>query len=98
MRKIKLGLFGKILIAIIGGMALGWLLGHSYAPCSWGLSVVNAFSGVFGQILRFIVPLLILGLVTPGTAALLHNTSTIALCLRNMTEMIPEETHYVTVE
>ncbi len=36
----------------------------------------------------------ILGLVTPGTAALLHNTSTIALCLRNMTEMIPEETHY----
>lgn len=36
----------------------------------------------------------IFGLVTPGTAALLHNTSTIALCLRNMTEMIPEETHY----
>ncbi len=34
----------------------------------------------------------ILGLVTPGTAALLHNTSTIALCLRNMTEMLPEET------
>ena len=68
MRKIKLGLFGKILIAIIGGMALGWLLGHPYAPCSWGLSVVNAFSGVFGQILRFIVPLLILGLVTPAIA------------------------------
>ena len=36
----------------------------------------------------------ILGLVTPGTAALLHNTSTIALCLRNMTEMIPDETFY----
>ena len=36
----------------------------------------------------------ILGLVTPGTAALLHNTSTIALCLRNMTEMIPDEAHY----
>jgi len=68
MRKIKLGLFGKILIAIIGGTALGWLLGHPYAPCSWGLSVVNAFSGVFGQILRFIVPLLILGLVTPAIA------------------------------
>ncbi len=40
----------------------------------------------------------ILGLVTPGTAALLHNTSTIALCLRNMTEMIPEETQYVAAE
>ena len=37
----------------------------------------------------------IFGLVTPGTAALLHNTSTIALCLRNMTEMIPDETHFV---
>ena len=40
----------------------------------------------------------ILGLVTPGTAALLHNTSTIALCLRNMTEMIPEETFYVSAD
>ena len=37
----------------------------------------------------------ILGFVTPGVAALLHNTSTIALCLRNMTEMIPEETYYL---
>ena len=36
----------------------------------------------------------VLGLVTPGTAALLHNTSTIALCLRNMGEMIPEESFY----
>ena len=37
----------------------------------------------------------ILGFVTPGVAALLHNTSTIALCLRNMTEIIPEETYYL---
>ena len=28
MRKIKLGLFSKILIAIVGGVALGWLLGE----------------------------------------------------------------------
>ena len=68
MRKVKLGLFGKILIAIAGGVALGWLLGHPWAPCGWALKVVNAFSGVFGQILRFIVPLLILGLVTPAIA------------------------------
>ena len=40
----------------------------------------------------------ILGLVTPGVAALLHNTSTIALCLRNMTEMIPEETYYTNIK
>ena len=68
MRKIKLGLFSKILIAIVGGVALGWLLGHPWAPCAWALKAVNAFSGVFGQILRFIVPLLILGLVTPAIA------------------------------
>ena len=36
----------------------------------------------------------ILGLVSPGTAALLHNTSTIGLCLRNMTNMIPDEEYY----
>ena len=38
----------------------------------------------------------ILGLVTPGTAALLHNTSTIGLCLRNMENMIPGEEYYQT--
>ena len=36
------------------------------------------------------------GILAPSASALLHNTSTIALCLRNMTEMIPEETRYVT--
>ncbi|MBE6997041.1 MAG: heavy metal translocating P-type ATPase [Ruminococcaceae bacterium] len=40
----------------------------------------------------------ILGLVTPGVAALLHNTSTIALCLRNMTELIPDERCYYNTE
>ena len=46
MRKFRLGLFSKILIAIVGGVALGWLLGHPWAPCGWALKVVNAFSGV----------------------------------------------------
>ena len=68
MRKTRLGLFGKIFIAIVGGIALGWVLGHQWTPCTWGLKSVNAFSGIFGQILRFIVPLLILGLVTPAIA------------------------------
>ncbi|MBE5997296.1 MAG: heavy metal translocating P-type ATPase [Lachnospiraceae bacterium] len=36
----------------------------------------------------------ILGMVAPGTAALLHNTSTIGLCLRNMQNMIPAEEYY----
>lgn len=68
MKKLKLGLFGKILIAIVGGALLGLLLGQPYAPCHWGLTAVNAFSDIFGQILKFIVPLIILGLVTPAIA------------------------------
>ena len=39
----------------------------------------------------------ILGLATPGTAAFLHNASTIALCLRNMQNMIPPEEDYRTI-
>lgn len=35
----------------------------------------------------------ILGLVMPGTAALLHNASTILLCLRNMNDLLPGESH-----
>ena len=38
----------------------------------------------------------ILGLVTPGVAALMHNASTIILCLRNMQNMIPPEEDYRT--
>ncbi len=68
MKKPKLGLFAKILISIVGGIVLGWLLGHDWAPCGWALKGVNAFSDIFGQILRFIVPLLVLGLVTPAIA------------------------------
>lgn len=68
MKGIRLGLFGKILIAIVGGILLGWLLGQPYAPCTWGLKGVGVFSDVFGQILKFIVPLIILGLVTPAIA------------------------------
>ncbi|MDO4977289.1 MAG: heavy metal translocating P-type ATPase [Eubacteriales bacterium] len=33
----------------------------------------------------------ILGLVVPGTAAFLHNASTIGLCLRNMQDVLPKE-------
>ncbi len=38
----------------------------------------------------------IAGLVTPGTAAFLHNASTIGLCLENMTDILPEETESIT--
>jgi len=34
----------------------------------------------------------IAGFVVPGTAAFLHNASTIALCVRNMNDLLPEVT------
>ena len=80
MGKPSFGLFGKILVAIVGGAALGWLLGHPWAPCGWALTGVNAFSDIFGQVLKFIVPLIILGLVTPAIADMGSGAGKMLLC------------------
>ncbi len=64
MKKIKLGLFPKVLIAI----ALGSLLGL-VAPVVL-VRILKTFNVFFAQILKFIVPLLVLGLVTPSVANL----------------------------
>lgn len=60
MKKIKLSLFVKVLIAI----ALGSLLGL-VAP-DLLVRLFKTFNVLFAQILKFIVPLLVLGLVTPA--------------------------------
>lgn len=62
MKKIKLGLFGKIVIAILFGVACGYVL----PEC--GVRLFKTFNVLFSQILKFIVPMLILGLVTPAIA------------------------------
>ena len=58
MKKIKIGLLGKILIAIASGIALGFI-----AP-AWTARIFVTFNGIFSQLLGFAVPLIILGLVT----------------------------------
>lgn len=60
MKKLKLSLFVKVLIAI----ALGSLLGL-VAPDVL-VRIFKTFNVMFAQILKFIVPLLVLGLVTPA--------------------------------
>ena len=60
MKKIKLGLFGKIVIAILAGVAFGYVLPHC------GVRLFKTFNMLFAQLLKFIVPMLILGLVTPA--------------------------------
>ena len=58
----KIGLLGRILIAI----ALGVALGHVFT-LPW-VRIFVTFNSVFGQFLGFIIPLIILGLVTPAIA------------------------------
>ena len=61
-------MFGKIVIAIIGGVLLGLLLANLGCVGAVGLRVLKTFNVLFAQVLKFIVPLLILGLVTPAIA------------------------------
>lgn len=68
MRKIKIGMFGRIVLAILGGVALGLALAHLGDVGAVGLRILKTFNVVFAQMLKFIVPLLILGLVTPSIA------------------------------
>lgn len=62
MKKFKPGLFVKVLIAIACGALLGLI-----AP-EWMVRILKTFNVLFAQLLKFIVPLLVLGLVTPAIA------------------------------
>lgn len=64
MRKVKLGLFPKVLIAITLGALLGLVMPDV------GVRIFKTFNVLFAQLLKFIVPLLVLGLVTPAISNL----------------------------
>ena len=68
MKHMKLGMFGRIVLAILGGVAIAFLLVHTGAGGAVGLRILKTFNVLFAQVLKFIVPLLILGLVTPAIA------------------------------
>ena len=68
MKKMRIGMFGRIVLAILGGVALGFLLVHAGTVGTVGLRILKTFNVLFAQVLKFIVPLLILGLVTPAIA------------------------------
>ncbi|MDE5870158.1 MAG: dicarboxylate/amino acid:cation symporter, partial [Muribaculaceae bacterium] len=52
----------KILIAIALGILVGW-----FAP-EWLAACFNTFNGIFSQFLGFMIPLIIIGFVTPAIA------------------------------
>ena len=60
MKKLKIGLLGKILIAIALGVGLGFI-----AP-AWMVRLFLTFNGIFSQFLGFAIPLIIVGLVAPA--------------------------------
>ena len=60
MKTLKIGLLTKIIIAIVLGIGIGLI-----AP-SWMVRIFLTFNGIFSQFLGFIIPLIIVGLVTPA--------------------------------
>lgn len=64
MKKIKVGLLPKIIVAIILGIVCGL-----FFP-DWLVRIFLTINGLFSNFLGFIIPLLILGLVAPGIADL----------------------------
>ena len=60
MKTLKIGLLTKIIIAIVLGIGIGLM-----AP-SWMIRIFLTFNGIFSQFLGFIIPLIIVGLVTPA--------------------------------
>lgn len=64
MMKRKIGLLPRVVAAIAAGVAGGLMMPE------WFARLTLTFNGVFGQLLAFVIPLLILGLVVPGIAEL----------------------------
>lgn len=62
MKKFKIGLLARIIIAIALGIGFGNILSGSL------VRVFVTFNGIFSEFLSFIIPLIILGLVAPAIA------------------------------
>lgn len=60
----KIGLLPRIVIAILLGIPLGL-----WAP-DWIVRIFETFNGLFGSFLTFIIPLIIVGLITPAISEL----------------------------
>lgn len=60
----RIGLLGKIIIGMIAGVLVGY-----FAP-DWVARIFATFNSVFSQFLGFLIPLIILGFVSPAIADL----------------------------
>ena len=73
MKKIKVPLLGRIIIAIILGVALGNVFSEPL------VRFFITFNGIFSQFLGFMIPLIIIGLVTPAIADIGHGAGKLLL-------------------
>lgn len=71
--KFKFGLLPRVVAAIGAGIVCGF-----FFP-DWASRIFLTFNAVFGQLLGFVIPLLILGLVAPGIADLGRNAGRLLL-------------------
>lgn len=61
-KRIRIPLLARIIVAIILGIAVAGII-----PL-WAVRVFATFNGLFSQFLQFLIPLIIVGLVTPAIA------------------------------
>lgn len=61
-RRFKIGLLGRIAIAIAGGIVVGLI-----APM-WLAQILQTFNSIFSQFLGFMIPMIIVGFVAPAIA------------------------------
>ena len=74
MKKIKFGLLPRIAVAIILGITIG-----GFVPAEI-VRGVNTFTSVFDPFIKFMVPLIIVGLVAPAIAETGHGAGKMLLC------------------
>lgn len=73
MKKVRIPLLGKIIIAICLGVVLGNVFSEGW------VRLFLTFNGIFSQFLGFMIPLIIIGLVTPAIADIGHGAGKLLL-------------------
>ena len=68
----KLGLLSKLIIGIVLGIIVGLIMNKTQSNFVTKMlgAVIGTYTSLFGNLLKFTVPLIILGLITPGIADL----------------------------
>lgn len=64
----KISLIGRILIALVIGIILGLVCKN--VDSDYAIRIAATFSGLFGNFLSFMIPLIIIGFIVPGIASL----------------------------